>query len=792
MTVMKKHLPASLLFILLLNLTPAFAQAPTLTGRVLDQNNTAVAGVVVALTRSDGAVRQTVTTGPAGAFSFENLPAGSYRLLVSRQGFAVQELSVEAPFANGSLEITLKPDAARYSITVAAENDSFAAVEAVSATRMPLPLSELPQSVGVVDRAVIDSEQAGRIADAARNVSGVERDAAFRGDVQDMFTIRGITLDVFNNYYRDGYRYEGGTPSEVANVEQLETLKGPASVIYGRAEAGGVVNLVTVKPRERFHHVLTTQADRFGVFRPQFDSTGPLTNSGKLLYRVVGLYGHAESFRDQAAGNRFFLNPQLLWKLSPRTTLNFEGEYLWDRIVTDYGVTAAGARPAPIPVSTFLGEPWNRSKYQGKWAGLTFNHQFTNNWNITNGFRATFFNWDFYDVYPVALLSDNRTLTRQVEDANYPRRFFNNQTNVIGVFNSGPFRHTLLAGFELSRQKIRQIGAVADVPPIDIFQPVYASLTRPPRSTFLFPDAPGFFPFDADQRFTSLGGYAQDQIAIWQKLSVNVAVRFEDYRQRFRDFGFGSDNSQTDRAVVSRVGVVYHPVDQASLYASFSQSYSPAIATLLNASGKPFDPTRGSQYEGGVKWSLFSGRLLLTSAAYLIRVRDVLTQDPGNPLISIQSGRQQSKGLEFDLAGKIAPGWNLLFNYAFTQATIIDDKTFPVGNLLTNAPRHSGNLWTVYEIQRGRLAGLGFGGGVFTRSQRAGDLFNSYFLPGYARVDATVSYNFGRGEGESKRYTLAVNIQNALDRRYYESGRTAVTVYPGSPINVMTKLQIHF
>jgi iron complex outermembrane receptor protein len=768
------------------------AQASTLTGRVLDQNNTVVAGAVVALTRSDGAVRQTVTTGSTGAFSFENLPAGSYRLLVSRQGFAVYEISVEAPFANGSLEITLKPDAARYSITVTANNDSFAAVEAVSATRLPLPLSELPQSVSVVDRAVIDSEQALRIADAARNASGVERDTAFRGEPQDMFTIRGITLDVFNNYFRDGYRYEGGTPSEVANVEQLETLKGPASVIYGRAEAGGVVNLVTVKPRERSHHVIALQADRFGVLRPQFDSTGPLTGSGKLFYRVVGLYGRSESFRDRAEGYRYFLNPQILWKLSPRTTLNFEGEYLWDKILTDSGITAVGARPAPIPISTFLVEPWNHSKYQSKWAGLSFNHQFTNNWNISNGFRATLFNWDFYDVFPVAMLPDNRTLTRQVEDANYPRRFYNNQTNVTGVFGSGPFRHTLLAGFEVSRQKVRQIGVVADVPPIDIFQPVYASLTRPPRSTFIFPGAPGLFPFDADQRFTSLGAYVQDQIAIGQKFSVNLAVRFEDYRQRFRDFGFGTDNSQTDRAVVNRVGVVYHPVNHVSLYASFSQSYSPAIATLLNASGKPFDPTRGSQYEGGVKWSLFSGRLSLTSAAYLIRVNDVLTQDPGNPLISIQSGRQQSKGFEFDLAGKIAPGWNLLFNYAFTQATIIEDTTFPVGNLLTNAPRHSGNLWTVYELQRGRLAGLGFGGGVFTRSLRAGDLFNSYFLPGYARVDATAFYNFGRGEGESKRYTVAVNIQNALDRRYYESGRTPVSVYPGSPINVVAKLQIHF
>ena len=123
----------------------------------------------------------------------------------------------------------------------------------------------------------------------------------------NLFTIRGVTLDTFNSYFRDGYRYEGGTPTEVANVEQFEILKGPASMVYGRTEPGGIVNLVTVKPLAQSHQTLTFQADRFGVVRPQLDSTGPLTSSGNLLYRVVGLYGHTESFRDYVKSDRYFV-----------------------------------------------------------------------------------------------------------------------------------------------------------------------------------------------------------------------------------------------------------------------------------------------------------------------------------------------------------------------------------------------------------------------------------------------------------------------------------------------------
>jgi iron complex outermembrane receptor protein len=633
----------------------------------------------------------------------------------------------------------------------------------------------------------MSTEQAVRVADAGRNVSGVERDAGAVGEAGNLFTIRGITLDTFNSYYRDGFRYEGGTPTEVASVEQFEILKGPASMIYGRTEPGGIVNLVTVRPLSQAQSTVTVQADRFGVVRPQIDSTGALTPSGNLLYRVVGLYGHQEGFRDFVTGNRYFLSPQFLWKISPDTSLSIEGEYLHDKSVTDFGIPAVGDGPAPIPISRFLGEPWGRAKYQGKWAGATFNHQFTPNWSLRDGFRATFFNWDFYDVYAVFLLPDNRTLARGVEDANYPRRFFDNQTDVTGTFATGALRHTLLAGFEAGTQKIRQYIPFGDVPSIDIYDPVYASLTRPPSSTYI---PPGSI-FDAQQRFTSYGGYAQDQIA-FGKFAINAAVRVENYRQRFQDFGAGTSVPQVDTRAVPRIGGVYHVTPEVSLYASYSQSFSPAVATLRNETGQPFKPSLGSQYEGGLRWSFASGRLFFTAAGYRIHVSNVLTADPGNPLNAIQSGVQESKGLELDLNGTVAAGWNLLLNYTYTHATVVSDNTFPVGNLLPDAPRHAANLWTVYEIQRGPLAGLGFGGGVFARGRRVGELTNSYFLPGYARLDATAFYSFGSAKNDLRRFRLSVNIQNLSDRTYYESGRSTTVIFPGAPISVVSALQIRF
>jgi iron complex outermembrane receptor protein len=760
------------------------ADAPGLRGTVVDESGGVMALASVTVVSTDGTVNLTTTTTDQGMFEFRADRRKSYDVIVSRAGFGTSVTRVDGwPL---SLTLTLKPEAVHESVTVTAERDSFRGTESMSATKMPLPLQDLPQSVGIVNSVVLQSQQIVRIGDAAHDVSGVERDASPLGDEGNVVTIRGITLDPFNNYYRDGFRYEGDAPVEIADVEQVEILKGPASIIYGGSEPGGVVNLVTKRPVHELTGSVTLVADRFLDYRPQVDVSIPL--STRLFFRLNALYGHSDGFRDFNHSTREFFAPQLEWDATDRTTVTLEGEYLHDASVTDYGIPAVGNRPASIPIRTFLGEPWNEADFHGQRIGADVTHRIGDNWNLRNGFRAAWHTWDYSDVYPVGLKPDNRTLERQIETVGFPSQSYDNQTDLTGTFLTGRIRHTLLIGFEGDVQLIQEEGTLQDYTPVDILAPIYGP--QPPASVFS-PTAAGYFDVQVRENFTAFGAYIQDQIGIGQRVAVSVGARVEDSRRSYADRTLGTDTSNRDVATSPRAGVVFHPTDRLSLFATFSTSFSPTVATNLNATGKPFEPERGRQLEGGVKSALLSGRLALTAAAYTVTVTNVLTLDPSNPLFSVQSGQQRSAGLEFDVAGKITPFWNILANYTFNQAEVVRDTTFAVGNLLANAPRHGANLWTVYRLE-GALEGLSVGAGVTARGERAGELTNSYFLPAYARADASVAYAFGAETHAAKRYTLQLNLLNITNTRYYEAGRTIAIVYPGAPFNAVASVRVRF
>jgi iron complex outermembrane receptor protein len=233
--------------------------------------------------------------------------------------------------------------------------------------------------------------------------------------------------------------------------------------------------------------------------------------------------------------------------------------------------------------------------------------------------------------------------------------------------------------------------------------------------------------------------------------------------------------------------VVFTPTHDTSLYFSYVRSFVPQSPSAFDKSGMTFEPGHAQQYEAGIKRSAFAGRVAATIAAYWIKKDNVLTADPTDPRFSVQTGTQRSKGIDLDIVGQILPGWNIWAAYAFNQAQVTRDNTFPVGNLLAEAPRHSGNIWTVYEFSRGRLRGLGVGGGLYGVSAKQGDLFNSYLLPGYARVDATAYYEF-RPSDRRTAWRFSVNIRNAFDRDYWEAS-TAGFVRGGNPIAVYSTLK---
>ena len=336
----------------------------------------------------------------------------------------------------------------------------------------------------------------------------------------------------------------------------------------------------------------------------------------------------------------------------------------------------------------------------------------------------------------------------------------------------------------------------SDAPPINLFNPVPFSHTMPDPATlqneFFNPASPDYFPIDGTTKLMTHGGYLQDQITLLPGLKVLGGVRFEGFTQRYDEIVFDTHNHQDNVATLPRIGATYQPIQAVTLYASWSRSFAPTLAAQFTPGGEPFPPERGHQYEFGVRTSAFHGRVSSSLFFYKTRASNLLITNPGNPLASIQIGTTESKGIEFDTSGRIRSGWDFTFAYAYNQAQIVADPVYPVGNLFQNAPRHSGSLWTVYEVQHGPLSGLSFGGGVRAVSYRFVDPANDVVLPGFARIDAMASYAFGPPHKDQKLYKISVNIQNLTDRKYFESGSTPAVIFPGSLIEVWTRFEVRF
>ncbi len=454
----------------------------SISGAVTDQVGAVLPDVTVTLFDGAAVRVQRTRTGGDGTFVIRDVAPGDYKVATVRAGFTAEDQSVtvgtDHPIA--MLSIRMKVAGPGQQVTVTAEVGSFRPDESSTATKTNIPLNEIPQGIGVTNQAVIQSQQDIRFADAAENISGVNRDLLAAGDVGSTLTIRGLPLGVFSNYYRDSFPFDGMAPSDTTDVDRVEILKGPSSVLYGRAASGGVVTLITKEPLPVTHGTVSFQADRYGTVRPTFDVTGPFDSEGKLLYRLNGEFADSSNFRDYYYDHRLFLAPAVTWKPTESTTVRLMAEYLHAAIVNDYGIPALGDRPAPVRISNFYGEPWQRGLFQSRVGGLDVSHNLGPRWVVRSRFRATLVNWDDLDVSTGFLEVDNRTIARFSENAHYPLRFYDWQTDLTGIFKTGRLEHNVLIGFEYGFQQVVQDAIFDDAPPIDLYNPIPFSYTVDP------------------------------------------------------------------------------------------------------------------------------------------------------------------------------------------------------------------------------------------------------------------------------------------------------------------------
>mgnify|MGYP001794027971 CR=1 FL=1 len=662
------------------------------------------------------------------------------------------------------------------------ENSRYMEPNATTATRTDTPLRDIPQSIQVIPQEVLEDQQVIRLEDALRNASGAIVTAS--GTEDRRFILRGFDDPAV---LRDGFRLSsGGTDNpgspELANIERVEVLKGPASVLFGSAEPGGVINLVTKQPLSEPFSELGLRVGNHELVEPSLDVSGPLTEDGRSLYRLNLLYRTEDSFQGRDFDTdfeKFFFAPVVTWQISDRTDFTAYFEYDDSEGPLDIGLVAIGDEVADIPRDRILTSPEDNANSEKLQVGYDFEHRFSENWKIRNAFRYNRFETEssgFAIANFIETTGDLFLLPALTGQTDFDYEL---QTNVVGEFSTGSIDHTLLAGVDLYRRD-NPLFAQANflnVQPLNIFNPVYGSL--PDLST-----APTLVDFTT--RIDSLGIYLQDQIDLADNLILLLGGRYETTEQTITDNITDTETSnQNDDAFSPRVGLVYQPIEELSLYGSYSTSFVPNSATTID--GDLLDPEEGEQFEVGAKTELLDGRLTATLAFFHITKQNVATPDPNDPLgiASVSTGEQRSQGVELDVAGEILPGWNIIANYSYTDSDISEDNSWLEGNRSFGVPEHNVNLWTTYDIQTGPMEGLGFGFGVNYVDERFGDNANTFTLDDYFLTNAAISY-------QQDNWQAGLNFRNLFDVDYFNSNNNRRSIFVGEDFTVIGSFSVTF
>jgi iron complex outermembrane receptor protein len=655
-------------------------------------------------------------------------------------------------------------------VDVVADTDEPVASSSL-ATKTDTPLLETPRGVSVVDRKTLDELQAINVSQAHDYVPSFtpqdERGPAFS---------RGFGVG-FYDLRRDGLRTYSWSVRELAAVERVQYLRGPAGVLYGDGSPGGLVNLVLKKPLPVRRHELSLGAGELGFLRVTADSTGPLRHGRGARYRLVAAAeGLGDGFDNDES--RVSVLPMLSLDLGAHTTLHLDGEYYDQRgrgyrhVVPATAAAQAGDFSA-IPWELNMASPDDRWRGWNASGGLRLDAQLNERASLHVTARYTCIDGDL-DVQALAgLLSDGRTAARFLYREKSEWGELQADSFATLALGSGSVRHRLVLGFEAGLSTVDSEIGTAPAPPLDIYEPVYG-----PR-----PAEPALAPSGSD--LSRLGVYLQDQLSLGGRWSLVPALRvsrlgLEDRSPAARAAPDGGVSDHT--AVTPSLGILFRLRPGLSLYASYAEGFEPGAPGQYLEDGRVLDPVESRSAEAGVKVDVLGGQLAVSLAGFGIRQTNVPEADARGFYRQIAAG--ESRGIEAEIVGSPARGLVVRAGYAWTDAEITDDEAGFSGDRLPNAPEHKANLWTRYRLP-GRLERVALAAGVVHVSERFVARDNSVRIPGYTRLDASALI-----ELRPARLELALVAQNFTNARYVTSG--AGDFFAGPPRRLAATLTARF
>lgn len=764
-------------------------------------------------------------TDARGNFELKNVKPGNYTIVISGVGYveAKREINVSAGMVTQA-DFTLAEDHQELqSVEITGRKERTYKTKALFiGNKTQTDIMDLPQSVSYASKELMADQGVVRVGEVVKNFSGVTNFTSY-----DDLTIRGFRVNgQSNTQLLNGLRTSTGFWKQPLTnyLERVEVLKGPASALYGNASPGGVVNRVTKKPLDEDRKSVSVSMGSFNTLRALADFTGPATKDNTLLYRLNLGYEDANSFRDLQFDKNIVIAPSLSFIPDEKTRINFDMVYNASRSRLDRGQSVIGDDLYSTPVSLALSTPNDRLNENTYMITFSVSRQLSQHLNFSASYLKTGYDEDLYEhrsANSYAVDGAGKAISNLVAMQVFTRkrkRYIDNFSGFLNYTgNTGPIEHKLVAGYDYGSEKT-PVGAsqltasgyrnaanngfiatynaankanylldrngdpVPNVPAFDL------NNTR--ASQQLQDDSKAFFSVAsiAPAYYYLNAGYVQDQLR-FKRLQLLLGVRYEYYTD-FSNYAATNEVKTHSSAWLPRLGLIYSVLNNVNVYASYVTGYNPqSAATLANPNaGGPFKPLESEMKEVGVKGNFLDGRLGVTTSVYRIKQSNVLynANVTGQPDLLRQVGAVLSKGVEFDVTGRITPDWSIMASYAYNRSYISESpNAAEVGMQNPNAPRNLANMWTRYNISRGALHGLGFGAGSNYVGKRTLSINVNQSIPEYTLVNAAVYYTVGKIQ-------MQLNANNIGGKRYWVGGYDYIRLFPGAPSNYLATVTYTF
>lgn len=753
-------------------LTPALAQTAAISGRVTDPDRAVIAGADITLINVESGSQQKTRSAADGTFRFADLQQGRYVVQISAAGFGMYTEDVTLGAASQAVAASLQIAGVTEDVTVRgiATNPSIG--------RTAVPLHDQPLTVNTVGKALIQAQAINDLVVALQFVNNLN--AYTQYGVYEHYEFRGFGDSV---QMVDGIRNEGNrVRSQVSNVESIEVLKGPASVLYGSSAVGATVNIVLKKPSAQPEYEFSTSAGSWKTYRGTLGATGRLGND-RTLYRLDIGADSSDNFRGDG-WNKLNITPTVTHRIGQQDTIDVRYSLNRNDLSGDGGLPLV-TRPdgstfiADVPRERRYSTPQDFALSYDHNIRASYGHTFGNGFGVRNiaGYRVYD---DEYWITETLRVIYPSTVNREFLYFKHKQRPFTNQVEFSGPVQLG-VNHDLLVGWDHQtylRRTTRAATASVLTTPIDLYNPVETHVTRTD-----FPPSR----YDYQNNFTN-AGYVQDNMTLSSKVKAVVGIRVDGVR-RFTHNNPVVDGVETEAPAVkrrsvgttSRVGLVYQPAGNVDLYTQYASSFVPNFNLQLDGSG--LEPEFGVQYEIGQRLRLLRDRLQLNTAIFDITKRNVTFSRPGG--LFEQVGKIRSRGFEADLDARLTPQFGFNLGYGYTDAVYVDYRTTPTtdfsGNKRPRVPPHTVNARATYNWNNRLMlmAGTQFRDTQFLNDQ------NTLSLDKFSLVNLAASYTQG-----PLQYSLSMT--NVTDQFYYASIRGNTQFYPGEPRRVMGTIRVLF